>query len=175
MENYHDRIAQAVGNIKRIDSDYWNATLSQRAEFGNPAGSMVLGVTPKELEQLLLDAVWESYSHESIEEGCAGFCAPIKGRLGVIPLASLPSDTLVTLDDRKNTGKVSATVQGVLGAEVDFIVIILGIEDGVEIVFTFHPGEPVRPSQVQAQPGMHGRSVTVLKALDMGLETVKIV
>jgi hypothetical protein len=170
-----ERIAQAVVAMQRIDAPYWTSTLEQRAEFGKPAGSVVLGVTPEELQQLILKAEWESYSHESVLAGCSAFKAPIKGRLGVVSLATLPVETLVTLDDRKNTGKVSAVVKGVLGAEVDFTVLILGVEDGVEVVFTFHPGDPVRPSQIQTESGMHGRQVTVLEARDMGLEMVKIV
>jgi len=99
----------------------------------------------------------------------------LKGRLGIIELASLPTNTVVTLDDRKNTGKVSATVKGVLGPEVDFTVIILGIENGMEVVFTFHPGAPVSPSQVQCELGMHDKQVSIAEALGMGLTMAKIV
>lgn len=169
------RIAQAVEAIKNLDPAYWQQTLIQRLSGG--AGSQVIGISDAaSLEEALLSAHWESYSHEAVQEGCCAFVThDLKGRLGIIELASLPTDTVVTLDDRKNTGKVSATVKGVLGPEVDFTVIILGIEDGVEVVFTFHPGAPVSPSQVQCQTGMHGKQVTIAEALGMGLAMAKIV
>lgn len=170
-----ERIAQAVSNIAEADLEYWTKTLEQRAEFGNPAGSVVLGVTTEELEQLILNAEWEAYSHPAVKAGCTAFKAPIPWRLGIISLAELPAETVVTLDDRKNTGKVSAVVKGVLGPSVDFTVIILEFENGKEVVPTFHPGAPVNPSQIQVEPGMHGRQITVSEALGMGLEMAKIV
>jgi len=106
-------------------------------------------------------------------QGCSAFVANISGRLGIVELRSLHSDSIVTLDDRKNTGKVEAVVQGVRGKIKDYTVLILGPEQGEEIVYTFHPGDPVRPSQIPAE-GMHGRQVTVSEALDMGLEIAKI-
>lgn len=173
MNEVNTRIAQAVDAIK-ADSTYWKQTLEQRLPGG--AGSVVLDVSDvASLEESLLSAKWEAYSHEAVQEGCTAFVTrDLTGRLGIVELASLPSNTFVTLDDRKNTGKVSAVVRGVLGPVVDFTVIILGIEDGVEVVFTFHPGDPVRPSQVQTESGMHGRQVTIKEAIGMGLEMAKI-
>ena len=48
------------------------------------------------------------------------------------------------------------------------------MEETHEVAFTFHPGEPVSPSKVQASPDLHGKTVTVEKALRMGLTTVKL-
>lgn len=175
MTEIGTRIAQAVEAIKNLDSAYWQQTLTQRLPGG--AGSQVLGVSDAvSLEEALLAANWESYSHEAVQEGCHAFATrDLAGRLGIVELASLSTDTVVTLDDRKNTGKVSATVKGVLGPVVDFTVIILGIENGVEVVFTFHPGAPVSPSQVQCELGMHGKQVSVAETIGMGLAMAKIV
>lgn len=174
MKEINSRIARAVEAIKTADSAYWMQTLTQRLPGG--AGSVVLGVSDTaSLEEALLSANWESYSHEAVMEGCSAFSTrDLRGRLGIVELASLSADTIVTLDDRKNTGKVSAVVDGVLGPEVDFIVIILGDEGGVEVVFTFHPGESVRPSQVQCETGMHGRRVTIAEAQEMGFAMAKV-
>jgi hypothetical protein len=168
-------ISQAISNLKEINLAYWQQTLKQRLPVGG-AGSIVLGVeTAEELEQKLLSADWESYSHPAIMEGCEAFLArDIRGLLGVKALGEIAADTLVTLDDRKNTGKVSAVVQGVRGDEVDFTVLIVGKEEGRDVVFTFHPGEPVAPSKVSAEAGLHGKTVTVKEALAMGLTTVKL-
>ena len=122
-----------------------------------------------------MNASWYEYVPEATLEGCTYFKTyDLKGRLGIVELASLPTDTVVTLDDRKDTGKVSAVVEGILGSVVDFIVLILGPEDGVEVVFTFHPGEPVRPSQIQCETGMHGRRVTIAEAQSLGLAMAKV-
>ncbi len=172
----NNRVIAAIEAIRAIDEAYWEGTLTQR--LPNGAGSIVSGdfSTTAELERALLGANWEEYSHEAIMEGTVGFIThDLGGRVGVIDLDKLPAERLLTLDDRKNTGKVSATVQGVLGDEVGYIVLIIGTEDGVEVCFTFHPGSPVVPSNVQVQPGFHGKAISVAEAIGMGLTTAKIV
>lgn len=172
--NACDRIALAWAALREIDPGYLAATLAQRVELsGEAAGSVYEGVDASELERKLLAADWEPYSHPAVMSGCTAFKAALPGRLGVVDLATLPPDAVVTLDDRKNTGTVSAVVSGVRGEMVDFTVAILGLEGEREIVFTFHPGDPVSPSQVPAT-GLHGQQVTVSKARGMGLETAKI-
>lgn len=169
------RIAAAIAATREVDSFYWQQTLLQRLPSGT--GSVVSGCeTPEALEQQLLSAKWESYSHSAVMEGCEAFMTrDVVGQLGVVELAKLSADTPVVLDDRKGTGKVSATVSGVRGDEMDFTVLIVGEMEDHEIVFTFHPGEPVSPSKVQAVPGLHGKVVTVADAMEMGLTTAKIV
>ncbi len=176
MNDIQTRIAKAVETTRRVVPSYFEKTLAQRAELsGKVAGSVILGVDEAQLEQLLLTADWEEYSHPAVMSECVAYKANIPGMLGIVDLASLPVETVVTLDDRKNTGKVSATVKGARGQDVDFTVLILGTEQGEEVVFTFHPGDPVSPSQVQVVPGLHGKQVTVAEAQGMGLGTAKIV
>ncbi len=175
----NNRIMSAVATTRRIVPGYLEKSLAQRAGLSsNAAGSVYEGVDALQLERMLLASEWEPYSHPAIMPGCSAFKASIAGRLGVASLESLSPDAIVTLDDRKSTGQVSAVASGVRGEVSPFTVLILGPEvvDGEthEIVFTFHPGDPVRPSQVPAQ-GMHGRTVTVKEAIQMGLEIVKIV
>ena len=169
-----NRIALAVEAIKEMDSSYWEKTLQQRLSTG--AGSIILGYdSADELEKGILAAEWVEYTHPAIMEGCVAYkTTNLNGLLGVVELASLPPETVVTLDDRKGTGKVSAVVKGVRGEKIDYTVIILGTENGIEVVFTLHPGDPVNPSKVPAE-GMDGKQVTVSEALGMGLTTVKIV
>jgi hypothetical protein len=176
MNNIQTRIAKAADTTRRVVPGYFEKTLAQRAELsGSAAGSIYPGVDEAQLEQMLLTADWEEYSHPAVMSECVAYKANIPGKLGIVDLASLPVETVVTLDDRKNTGKVSATVKGVRGQDVDFTVLILGPEQGEEVIFTFHPGDPVSPSQVQVEPGTHGRQVTVSEAQGMGLGTAKIV
>lgn len=170
-----DRIQKAVETTRRLIPGYFEKTLGQRSSFSKKAAGSFYDLYPEMLEAMLLAAPWEIYSHPAVSPECTAFKAPFTpGRLGVADLRSLPSDAIVTLDDRKDTGKVSAVVKGVRGREEYFTVLILGPEQGEEVIFTFHPGDPVRPSQVQVEPGMHGQQVTVAEALAMGLETAKI-
>lgn len=172
----NDRIAKAVETTRRVVPGYFEKTLAQRAGLSKAAaGSIYEGIDESQLEQTLLAAEWEPYSHAAVMQGCEAFKTSLSGRLGIVDLRSLPPDTVVTLDDRKNTGNVSVVVGGVRGQMVDFTVLILGRERDEEVVFTFHPGDPVRPSQVKAEAGLHGKRVPVSEAIGMGLEMGKIV
>ena len=167
------RIASAVNAIKEVDLTFWENTLLQRMPGG--AGSIIDGFKSiDELEKAILSADWVEYTHPAAQDVVLFKTRDITGSIGVIELASLSPETIVSLDDRKNTGMVSATIKGILGEKCDYSVIMLGVEDGVEIVFTIHPGDPVNPSKVPAE-GLHGKQVTVEQALGMGLTTVKIV
>ncbi|NCA78316.1 MAG: hypothetical protein EOM90_18460 [Alphaproteobacteria bacterium] len=176
MKNIQTRIARAIDTTRRIVPGYFEKTVAGRLPKTG-AGSIVVGFeSAEELEKALINANWEAYSHPALMVGTEAFVTKdIRGQLGVIELVDLPADAVVTLDDRKNTGKVSCVVAGVRGQDVDFMVIILGPEQGEEVVFTFHPGDPVNPSQIQVEPGMHGRQVVISEALGMGLEMAKIV
>lgn len=175
MNAIQERIKKAMETTLQVVPGYLENTLDQRAEkSGKAAGSIYEGMTRVELQLALLTAKWESYSHPAVMQGCEAFKASIPGRLGIVSLTDLPSNTVVTLDDRKNTGKVSAVVRGVRGPKVDFTVLILGQEQGQEVIFTFHPGDPVRPSSVEATPGLHGKQITAAEAIGMGLEMAKV-
>ncbi|MDO8416267.1 MAG: hypothetical protein Q7S87_08665 [Agitococcus sp.] len=153
--------------------------MAQRLPGG--AGSQVSGhETPEQLEDTLRTCSWEPYSHPSIAEGCTAFKTTcIVGREGLLPLQFLAEDRLLTLDDVKGTGFVSCTVAGVLGIEVNYTVIILGGAGGTEpeheIVWTFHPGAPVPPSEVRCAKGMHGLTATMQQVRDLGLTFAKII
>jgi len=174
--NNRFHIAEVIETTRRVAPGHFENCVAQRAQLDPmAAGSLIEGVNSIQLEQILLNAEWEEYSHDALMPGCRAFKANIPGRLGVINLSQLPDNKIVTLDDRKNTGSVYCVVKGVLGPEVDFTVVILGLEQGEEVVFTFHPGDPVAPSEVSVEPGLIGQQVTVEEALKMGLKTAKIV
>ena len=170
-----NKIAQAaITTSRKTMEGYWLSTLTQRLPGG--AGSIVNGFTTAEaLEKALFDAEWEEYSHPALIPGCKGFKTALSGTLGVVTLTTLPEDQEVTLDDRKNTGFVSCTVAGAKGETVGFVVLIVGEHEGKEVVFTFHPGEPVSPSRIKAEEGLHGKKITVKEAVALGLTTAKIV
>ena len=170
------RILLAIAATRELVAGYWEKTCAQRAGT-NPAaaGSIYPGKSPEEVEVAITAAKWVPYEHPALAAGSTAFRAELPGQLGIVDLTTLAPSTPVLLDDRKGTGTVSATVAGVRGETVEFTVLILGEEQGKEIVFTFHPGAPVRPSSVKTEPGLHGKAVTAAEALAMGLTTAKII
>ena len=152
---------------------YWEQTLASRQPNG--FGSRFLKETSTEE---ILEWTWEPYLDcPDLMKGCTALRAPIKGILGVVRLSDLHPETKVSLSDPKSTGKVTPEIErsalpGVLG-QVDYTVAILGDEGGREVVFTFHPGDPIRPSSVPSE-GRTGSWVSVAEALSLGLEFAKI-
>jgi len=164
-----DPIEDAIEELKELDPGYWEATLKQRI-LG--PGSKVSGVsTTEELEALIKDAEWEEASHPDVLEGCRIFVAPIPGTLGVVELAELPPDELVIMTDPKGTGYSTPTLLWHKAPEVNFTAIILGPEKGKEVVYTLHPGWPIRPSRCQLP---HGTRLTASEAMALGLTHAKI-
>ena len=176
MQINSKRIETAIDNTIELSKSgaippqYFENTLASRQPGG--LGSVFNTKTSKED---LCNANWTEYSHPDVMSGCTAFkTTDICGRLGVVKLEDLPQDSLVSLEDPKGTGKVSAVVsaEGIIDTDVNFTVIILGMEGGREIVFTFHPGEPISPSRVPSQ-GQTG-SISIPVALDLGLEYAKL-
>lgn len=178
MTSMTDRVRQAIETTEEHLSDYWKGVLAQRAELsGQAAGSVYEGLTPVGLALKIFSAEWQPYEHPAIMTGCTAAKAEIPGRLGLVRLADLYSETEVHLLDPKRTGKVSATVHGVRGQVVDFSVLIMGTEkvgdNELEVVFTFHPGEPVRPSVVESVEHA-GKVVTPAQAIALGFDLAKV-
>jgi len=178
-----DMVRQGLISTEKGNPEYFERTLAQRAGLrpdgtvnSESAGSIYPNTTPEKLKEMILTAEWTSYEHPAIMPGCLAFKAPIPGRLGLIELATLPADTVVILDDRKGTGRASATVKGAIGPEVDYTIAILGPnkETGAFDLWTFHPGDPVAPSLV-AVAGRHAEEITVAKARELGFDLAKIV
>ena len=166
------RIAAA---LDATPADYLARCLAQRCHGADACGSVFADYTdPSELLLALKSAAWETYEHPAIMAGCAAFRAPFAGRMGIVELASLPADTIVVLADAKRTGYVEATVPGAATTPVDFAIIILGIDEGREIAYTFHPGEPIAPSTLPASL-LNGARMTAAVAIEHGLTHAKVV
>ena len=176
MSQNIERIIAAIGNTREILPSYFEKTLEQRLDNNSAAGSIFEGFgTIQEVEDKILTSQWEEYRHENLAPDTTGFCCHwIGGCIGTVPLTTLDDTQVVILDDRKNTGRVSATVKGVRGASTDLTVIILGQHEGREVIFTIHPGAPVKPSTVTMESGMHGKTITAKEAIELGLQTAKI-
>lgn len=178
MTSFNLRIKEAIESTKELSKtgvippQYFENTLASRQPNG--FGSRF---AEAKSEKDLVEADWTEYQHPAVMAGCTAFRAPIPGVLGVVRLEDLPKDLPVVLDDEKETGQVSAEVNrdaisSEIG-EVDYTVIILGEEGGREIVFTFHPGDPIRPSVIPAE-GNVGKAMTVAEAIQLGFDYAKV-
>jgi hypothetical protein len=173
-QNASEIVKNAITNSKEKMSDYWNNTLKQRSMKSDMVAGSRYDMSPEEIENSLLNANWLPYQHENVKEPAKAYKANISGYEGIIKLSTLPKDNKVVLDDRKNTGKVSVVVDGVLGKKVNFTVILVGPHEGNEVVWTFHPSDPIMPSVVDAGEGMNGREITVQEAIKMGFDYAKL-
>lgn len=169
-----DLIANAIDNTKRVVPGYFENTVRNRLSGG--IGSIYDQFeTSEELEKALLSADWEETTHPSVLAGCRVFKANLPGRLGIIEIDTLPDDVELIADDSKSTGNVAMTVKGVRGTVVPETYLIIGKEKDVDVVYTFHPGEPVKPSIVSTSTVNHGSVVSKREAKKLGFDLAKIV
>lgn len=166
--NTASRIDAAHKNIQEIAPGYWKATVASRtAETAVGSFFKFPNVEEVLFEHRLKD--WEEYPDcPGLLPGCSAFKLNIKGYLGVIPLASLDDAQLLRVINNKGTGvaKLLAPKESI-PQEVDFAVCILGLEDGREVIFTFHPGDPIPPDTVKVED-LDNSSITVAEAKSLG-------
>lgn len=187
-------VCNAINNMREVDSDYWESTVKQRLTGG--AGSRYNHIgSVAEMELVLVSAIWEAVSSKSIAPDCRVYRAEIAGINGIIDLDKLhKGDYLdsrtscslensksmkVVLRDRKKTGKVSAEISAKDLPDDEFMVekwtyLIVGRENRKDVCFTFHPGEPVSPSEVSAE-GKDGVEIHLEEALALGFTHAKVV
>lgn len=162
------RIDAARKNIREIAPGYWEATVASRtAETAVGSFFKFSNVQEVLFEQNLLN--WEEYPDcPGLLPGCSAFKLHIKGYPGVVPLDTLDDAQLLRVINNKGTGvaKLLAPKDSV-PQEVDFTVCILGMEDGREVIFTFHPGDPIPPDTVKVED-ISRTSVTVAAAKSLG-------
>lgn len=132
--------------------------------------------TPEEMEKALKAADWIEAEHPDVMPGCKAFkTTDIKGgHFGLLKIADLPEDAEITAFDPKGTGKVSMVVSGQSGPLVAETWLIIGDEEGHDVVFTFHPGEPVRPSVLDISDCPNGTKLTKAEALGLGFDFAKV-
>jgi hypothetical protein len=176
--NHCDFVDECIENTKCLTSppNYWSNTLASRQPSGN-GSRFHETVTEETLKAVEWEEITDSLPEGVKMPGCRYFQTAIPGLLGVVELGDIPRSQRVLLVDPKGTGKVSAEIsREVLSQElsdVDFTVLTVGEEEGMNVVYTFHPGLPIRPSQVPAE-GFAGREVTVSEAYDLGLHYAKV-
>lgn len=167
-------ISIAISNTKKLVPEYWENTCKNRLSGG--VGSVYDQFKSiEELERALLSANWEETTHPDVMPGCRVFKANLAGRFGIAKISELSDNVQLIADDSKNTGKVAMTVKGIRGKIVPETYLIIGKENGEDVVFTFHPGEPIRPSIVEVSEVSHGAVVSKCEAKKLGFDYAKIV
>jgi len=145
-----DRVKAAVRRTRHTLPEHWAGLLLSRSAKTRKGVGSTYDADISSIEEMLLGASWEEISHGAVMPGCTAFVAALPGMAGVVRLADLPPEAKLSLEDSHSTGKVECVVRGLALErwEVPQTWLIVGQEDGVEVVYTFHPGEPVRPSEI---------------------------
>jgi len=152
---------------------YYSSMFNQRLLGG--LGSVFPFTDASVLEAVLLSADWEEVTHPNVKAPCRCFRATIPGYLGIVPLRELPKGTKLVADDNKDTGFVELTARMPRRVKTDVTYAIIGKEGDTEIVFTFHPGEPITPSTVSTTVLPAGTEISVDEAIAFGFTHAKVV
>lgn len=166
----NERIITAFKNNKKIN--YYDCLFDNRIEGPKNTGSSY-NLTKNELEEKIKNADWQEVVHPDVMPGCTAFKANIPGLLGIMPIQELPEEADLYTIDTKHTGFIGIGCTGVQKMPVGYSYLILGMEGDLEVVFTFHPGEPVRPSEVETAEIPAGKKITKEEALAMGFSLCK--
>lgn len=163
------RISAAFANTP---GDHAAGILAQRNPGPKAVGSTFLVSTT--WRELAAD-LWYPYEHPEVAPGCQAWKAFVPGFLGVMDIDALPPSSRLRLSDGHATGFVEAVYEAPAGARVpiDYTTAIVGTHEGVEMVFTVFPGDPVRPSSLPAVEHL-GREVSLEEARQLGFRYVKI-
>ena len=160
--------------IRNTPVEYMDRMCEMRSTHHSENAGSVFDAHSDEIPDLLKGAEWRPYDHGDIQSPAIGFRAEIPGRMGIIRLSDLDPQHPVVLEDPKGTGKISAVVENVGDRTmVGHTTMILGPrEDGRGLqVWTFHPGDPIRPSEV---PASNAGASTAGEAVALGLDFAKV-
>lgn len=184
--NQIEFVKTALENAKRIvmgknedgsDKTYLDVMLGQRIEGPTNAGSSYQVDSPEELYEQLISQEWVETTHPDVMPGCRVFKSKLAGLEGILNLDKLPDDVELYAIDPKETGKIGMGAGKVEKNLVEETYLIVGKENingkDEDVVFTFHPGEPVRPSEVETKDIPDGTRLNKEQAKELGFDKVK--
>lgn len=146
---------QVITALKATPPEYLTNLIATRTPEQR-AGSY-FDLSPDQLKAVLFRAQWEPYNpldakgQPIIMGEAKGYRATIDGgRLGMAEISSLPDSAPLYLIDPKGINNWSVSTVGAVEPKTSHATMIVGKEPGDShyAVWTFHPGEPVRPSAV---------------------------
>jgi hypothetical protein len=169
---------------KEHDPEYFKKCLQQRLAMVGK-GSFYPYIEPDALEDALMVAIWNMYDHPNVAPGCHAFISYsqcLHGFIGVVPLEMVPSETKCYLIDVKDTGTLSLCIKTVKDSRwpVAYTVLITGDDGYGECMFTFHPGDPLKPSTLSSDGSNEyglkdGDEISVEKAISIGFKHAKLI
>lgn len=168
-------IISAISNTKELVPGYFEKTCAQRLADGT--GSIFEAIhSVEDMEAALTSAEWVEAQHECVAPGCRAFkTTSIKsGLYGMVKVADQPDNTIFMIEDQKNTGKVSLVMKGSHRIPATETWIILGPEQDKEVVYTFHPGEPIPRATTSTETLPVGTELTKAQALKLGFNLAKV-
>jgi len=158
-------VCVAIEILESIDPQYWDQTLTSRLSGGT--GSRTRFETTAGLQAALMTAVWESYEHPAISPECLGYrTEQVRGHVGV---QAIQNTDWVRYESKG--GIVYATIVSTSMPAVNHTVAIVGPDGDL---WTFHPGDPIRPSQNTDQT-LVGVTEQGWKAKEKGFVNAKVV
>lgn len=150
--------------IENTDPVYWGQLCASRAEHDPAqAGSYFKSFEADHVNRLIRGCketgirplLWAPYTHEAVKAPACCFIAPgvTNAFANIVHIDAVPSEAVLVFEDPKNTGMVEAVwEQESAGHRAGFVTLIIGpapAEPHKMVVYTFHPGDPVAPSQVK--------------------------
>ena len=168
----------AIANTIEVVPGYFEGHLAGRSASGDGSTVWRWGKACPDAAAVLdvvLDTLWQEYpSCPNLIPGCTAYKAAIPGTIDLRQVADLADDTPVAWTNPGH-GYQYPTIVGDAGDYVDYTTLIVGPEAGKEVVYTFHPGDPIRPAQVPADVDTTAIStIAALKAAYPEIEWVKV-
>ena len=160
-----------------VPESYVGNMLKQRLPGGK--GSIYQGgYTVETLKDALIGAAYKAKTHTEINEPCVGFVAYgiAGGEYGMVKIIDQPDDAKFVIVDDKKTGKVSLLLVGATGRipTTETWVILGPANNGEEVFYTFHPGEPIPPATTSTEELPVGTILSKQEALAKGFNLAKV-
>lgn len=177
-------VQEMLSNLKGFKNDsfdggkYYELMFKQRVLGSQNGAGSGYPTTAELLEHEVLHADWQETTHSAIREGCRVFTAPIGGYLGIVKLSTLdPKQELFVINPKNEKDTFGVGLVCKKGDWHDTTYLISGEVDGVEVVFTFHSGEPISilGEGWDGQGHSVGESITVQQAAEYGFEYAKAI
>lgn len=168
-------VVDAVNATKAIVPGYFEKTCKQRIATGT--GSVFSTINSvEEMEEAIVKADWIEAKHELVDPPCKAYktTSITGGQYGMVKIEDQPDDTIFHIEDQKNTGMVSLVMEGNTRIPTKETWLIIGPEQGRDIVYTFHPGEPVPVATTPTEQLKVGTKLTKAEALEKGFNLAKV-
>ncbi len=190
-----DIVRQAIKNTIETMPTHWQELCASRSKGNAKQAGSYFHFDEKRVGGFIQELEWEHYTHSSIKEPATGFIArSVFGTMNVVSIQDrcmVPS-TKIIFEDPKSTGKVEGVTEDpdIVGIRTEFAVLLVGpspLNNEQNVVYTFHPGDPIPPSTVERyfeffnpdtsrfeRVDRHGTSTTAIMAKEMGVQWVKV-